>query len=197
MPDRSSSSRPGHALTYHKAADFRLRCRFPYSPGQSHLGSPTSLLPSFPRKRESRGEWRVLGRWIPACAGMTEERKATVSPNAIALPYSPSIMPIRDNTLNYRRKFSLCTVKTRHPIRRKFRKKLQLLKSLRFFTVRPRSRFGHLPGHATGPARSIRTRTGADAPDRRGRFDRAKAGDRRVKPTAVMPQNIVIVLLRG
>jgi hypothetical protein len=53
--------------------------------GQSHLGSATSLLPSFPRQREFRGEWRVLGRWIPAGAGMTEERKATVSPNAIAL----------------------------------------------------------------------------------------------------------------
>src|SRR6266436_8187230 len=58
----------------------------PIKAGQSHLGSPTSLLPSFPRKRESRGERRVLGRWIPASAGMTEERKATVSPNAIALP---------------------------------------------------------------------------------------------------------------
>src|SRR6266481_7778409 len=54
--------------------------------GQSHFGSPTSQLPSFPRKRESRGERRVLGRWIPASAGMTEERKAAVSPNAIALP---------------------------------------------------------------------------------------------------------------
>jgi hypothetical protein len=38
------------------------------------------------RRRESRGERRVLGRWIPACAGMTGERKATVSPYAIALP---------------------------------------------------------------------------------------------------------------
>src|SRR6266481_903049 len=45
-----------------------------------------SPLPSFPRKRESRGERRVLGRWIPASAGMTEERKAAVPPNAIALP---------------------------------------------------------------------------------------------------------------
>src|SRR6266436_5166636 len=60
----------------------------PIKAGQSHLGSPTSLLPSFPRKRESRGERRVLGRWIPASAGMTEEKKATVSPNAIASPLS-------------------------------------------------------------------------------------------------------------
>jgi hypothetical protein len=97
---------------------------------------------------------------------MTEERKATVSPNAIALPYSHSIMLIRDNTLIYRRKFFLCAVKTRHVIRQKFPQKLQLLKSLRFLIVRPRSRFGHLPVHATGTARSIGTSTGADAPAR-------------------------------
>jgi hypothetical protein len=54
------------------------RCPSSREPGQWHLGSPTSLLPSFPRKRESRGGRRVSGRWIPACAGMTEE------PNAIA-----------------------------------------------------------------------------------------------------------------
>src|SRR6266481_7605544 len=60
----------------------------PIKAGQSHLGSPTSLLPSFQRKRESGGERRVLGRWIPTSAGMTEERKATVSLNAIAPPLS-------------------------------------------------------------------------------------------------------------
>jgi hypothetical protein len=31
-------------------------CSRPLDAGQPHLSSPTSLLPSFPRKRESKGE---------------------------------------------------------------------------------------------------------------------------------------------
>jgi hypothetical protein len=37
--------------------------------GQARTLQPNFV--SFPRKRESRGDVRALGLWIPACAGMT------------------------------------------------------------------------------------------------------------------------------
>src|SRR6266446_4605625 len=81
---------PAHTLT-HSPYPFPLPIPLTHSPYQ---GSPLlqknrsrskKPIPSQARKRESRGERRVWGRWIPASAGMTATERSE-NRNAIALP---------------------------------------------------------------------------------------------------------------
>src|SRR6266404_7848787 len=75
--DGGRASTPAHTLTHSPYQGSPLL--------QKNRSRSKKPIPSQARKRESSAPKPVARPWIPACAGMTEERKATVSPNAIAL----------------------------------------------------------------------------------------------------------------